>query len=324
MSFVLLHHSRAVDKKINGACGTQAKGAFSSRICYTATVTGLGRKIAAVVLFMVASLLVQARPGYCAHYGIRKVADGIYAAIAQPEGKASSNAMFIVTSYEVVLAGAHFVPDGVKELMAEMGKVTPLPLRHVILTHHHRGFNYIDFDLPANVEIITSWQGWQALKSELRQLRNPVLFFDKNLTLQWDPFTIALTNSDLGHSEGDLIVYLPKEGILFTSDLFYNDTVGYMGDGSMREWIMTLDALEAFQPRIVVPGIGKVTDIDGIRRFKEFFREFLTRVLYHIEKGDSLAKTKKEFSLPNYKNLPGYRTFFEVNVERAYKNLKGK
>lgn len=280
-------------------------------------------KIATVMLVLVASLILTALPGYSAHYSIRKVTDGAYAAIAQPEGKASSNAMFFVTQYEVILVGSHLIPDGVKELLAEMGKITPLPLRHVILTHHHRGFNYIDFDLPANVEIITSWQGWQALKSEFRQLRNPVLFFDKNLTLQWEPFTISLTNSNLGHSEGDLIVYLPKEGILFTSDLVFNDVIGYMGDGSMREWVMSLEALEALQPRIVVPGVGGVTDVDGIRRFKGFMRDFLTKILYHIERGDSLAKTKKEFSLPRYKNMPGYRTFFEVNVERAYKNLKG-
>jgi hypothetical protein len=47
-------------------------------------------------------------------------------------------------------------------------------------------------------------------------------------------------------------------------------------------------------------------------------------MLRHIGKGDSLAVTKKEFSLPQYNNLQGYKTFFDVNMERAYGELKEK
>ena len=267
-------------------------------------------------------LLGGATGSWGAHYDIQKVADGIYAALALPQGKASSNAMIIVTTYQVILAGAHFVPEGIRELVEEIGKITPLPLRHIILTHHHRGFNYVDFDLPANVEVITSWQAWQAWKSELREVRQPVIFFDKRLTLQQDNEILVLNNTDLGHSAGDVFVYLPKENILFTSDLFFNDAVGYMGDGSMREWVLNLELMEGIGARVVIPGIGKVTDSAGITRFKIFFKDFLTEVLRNIGKGNSLAKTKKEFSLPQYGNLPGFKAFFDTNLERAYINLK--
>lgn len=278
-----------------------------------------------VLMSVVIILLVNEQIAHAGkHYEVHKVSDSVYAAIALPEGKAASNAMFIVTGNQVILAGAHFVLDGVRDLVAEIAQITPNPVREVILTHHHSGYNYIDLDLPANAEIITSWQTWQALKSEYRQVKNPVTFFDKGITLQREKLSIVLSNTDFGHSKGDIIVYVPAENVLFTSDLVFNRAVGYMGTGFMRDWVVGLEFLESLSANIVIPGVGKITDTDGITQFKLFMKDFLTEVIRHIEKGDSLAVTKKEFRLAKYTNLPGYKTFFEVNIERAYGELKEK
>ncbi|HEY6837122.1 MAG TPA: MBL fold metallo-hydrolase [Geobacteraceae bacterium] len=259
-----------------------------------------------------------------ADFQVQKVTDGIYAAIAQPGGKAASNAVIFVTDREVILAGAHFSPEGTRELMVEIGKITSLPLRRVILTHHHRGYNYLDFDIPAAAEIMTSWQTWQVIKNEYREMKNPVLFFDKGITLRRGKMTIVVTTTDLGHTEGDVVVYVPEARFLFTSDLVFNDAVGFMGDGHIREWVGGLQVLEEIDARVVVPGVGKVTDSDGIKRFHHFMQDFFTELLRLMEKGESLAEVKKNFTLPEYEEMPGYNTFFSVNVERAYRELKGK
>lgn len=277
------------------------------------------RFIVFLAVFIVVLLPMQVLAAY---YSVQKISDGVYGAIALPEGKAASNAMFIVTNYQVILIGAHFLPEGIRELVVEIAKITPLPIRHVILTHHHPGFNYIDFDLPANAEIITSWQTWQALKNELRPFKNQVIVFDSQLTLQRDNISLVLYNTVRGHSEGDVVVYVPSEGVLFASDLLFNDAVGYMGDGHMRDWILNLDMMEQLGPRVVIPGVGKVTDAEGIDRFRTIMRAFLTEILQNIEKGYTLAQTKKAFSLPEYQSLPGFRTFFDVNFERAYREMK--
>lgn len=277
-------------------------------------------------LFLSLTLMVLlcfiGRPAIAANYEIKLVDEGVFAAIALPEGKAASNALIIITPHQVILAGAHFVPEGIKELIADIAEITPLPLRSVILTHHHKGFNYVDFDFPANVEIITSWQTWQALKSETRPLRNPVTFFDKGLTLLRSNTAIVLSSADFGHTEGDVFLFLPNEGILFASDLFYNDVVGYMGEGHMRDWVITLETLEAVGAQYVVPGLGQVTDRSGLRRFRLFFKDFLTEVLRHIEAGKTLAETKKLFRLPAHEGMPGYKAFLDVNLERAYQDLR--
>lgn len=267
-------------------------------------------------------LLPSAFPAAAAHYEIKKVSDSVYAAIALPNGKAGSNAMIIISEYHVILAGAHFVPEAVKELLEDISQITYFPLREVILTHHHSGFNYIDLDLPANASIFTSWQTWRALNSEYRRVKNPVTVFENALTLQRGKLSIVLSNTGKGHSTGDVIVYVPSEDVLFTSDLVFNGVVGYMGNGYMRDWALNLEMIQSINAATIIPGVGGVTDGRGVSGFLVFLRDFLTEVLLHVERGENLAQMKKGFSLPRYQDLPGYKTFFNVNIERAYGEFK--
>ncbi|MBT1072476.1 MBL fold metallo-hydrolase [Pelotalea chapellei] len=257
-----------------------------------------------------------------ANFKFQKIRNGVIAAIAEPGSKAASNCLIIVSEYQVVIAGAHFVPETTKELLDYIKTVTPIPVRSIILTHHHRGFNYIDFDLPANAEIIASAQTWQALKSEFRQIKNSVTFFDRSLTMKRGSTLIVMNNTVQGHSEGDVFVYLPEENILFSSDLFFNDVAGYMGDGHFREWINTLEIMAGIDARYVVPGLGNVTDSDGIHRFQSFFRDFTTEVLRVTGLNVDVEIAKRKFSLPQYENMPGFKVFFEANFKRAFFELK--
>src|SRR5437762_9544562 len=66
-----------------------------------------------------------------------KVADGVYATIAKPGGLASGNAGFIVGDDGVVVVDTFFTPAAAEALVAEIAKVTPLPIRFAINTHYH-------------------------------------------------------------------------------------------------------------------------------------------------------------------------------------------
>jgi cyclase len=282
----------------------------------------LMRLLRIVVVIIVLALSIQS--ANAEQYEISKISDNVYAAIARPEGQVVSNAFIIITDYEVILAGAHFIAEGVSELVKKIAKITPLPMTQVILTHHHKGFNYVDFDLPEKAEIIVSVSTLQALKGEHREFKNSTLVFEDNLTLNRGKTSIVVMDTGPGHSSGDLIVYLPKEGILFASDLLFNDAIGYMGDASIQEWGESLELLERLNAVKVVPGVGNVADSSAITRFRKFYRAFMTEIIRNVEKGNTLGQTKKEFSLDQYKDLPGYKSFIEVNLERAYRQFKSQ
>jgi glyoxylase-like metal-dependent hydrolase (beta-lactamase superfamily II) len=74
------------------------------------------------------------------------------------------------------------------------------------------------------------------------------------------------------HTEGDQIVYLPDEGILFTGDLVENRFFPIFPDADAKggRWIEVLQQMEALQPRTVVPGHGAVAGPEVIRSVRDY------------------------------------------------------
>lgn len=68
---------------------------------------------------------------------VTRLADGVYAAIPNEEAGVTSNSGFIVTQEGVWVVDAQ-TPEVSRELLAEIRKVTDLPVQYVIHTHHHR------------------------------------------------------------------------------------------------------------------------------------------------------------------------------------------
>src|SRR5439155_1517908 len=62
-----------------------------------------------------------------------------------------------------------------------------------------------------------------------------------------------------GHTSGDLVVWLPKERILFAGDLVEAQAAPYMGDAHIADWSgPTLDAVRALRADQLVGGRGAV------------------------------------------------------------------
>src|SRR5206468_5241844 len=67
------------------------------------------------------------------------------------------------------------------------------------------------------------------------------------------------------HTGGDLEVYLPREQILFMSEVFSNRIFPSMANGYPSEWIDTLRKAEAIAPTWFVPAHGFVDSADVLR-----------------------------------------------------------
>lgn len=274
-------------------------------------------------LMVCALLLIPTAALAQGSYKIERVADGVYAVIAQAGSQATSNAFFVVGDQYVVAGGAHLTQSGAADLVTAIATVTDLPLRYFILPHHHHGYTAVDFDLPAGCEGVMSVQTWKSLSGEVRALEYPVLFFSEGLTLKIaKDRTVILTNLGRGHSEGDTLVYLPESRTLFTSDLVYVHNVGYLGDGHMTDWVLALEFMAGMDVAKVIPGIGPVSPPKVILQYRDYLKAFLSEVLRHLEKGDTLAQTEKNFHLDAYRDWGGYSRLLNTNIARAYQDLK--
>ena len=214
----------------------------------------------------------------------RLLAPGVYAVMGDV-GRGSEgrpNAGFIVTSEGVVVIDALASPMDGQRLLDAIRKVTPQPIKWLVLTHHHpdHHFGAIVFR-KAGVQVIAHPDrrtlaldgGEDALIADwvrvvgLDAMRGfefadtpdrPVTGSD---TLSLGGHTIVVTHPGAGHTAGDLMIWLPREGVLFAGDLLIEDGVTMMVDGSSRELLKGLDAIDALHPKIVVPGHGAIPKV---------------------------------------------------------------
>ena len=106
----------------------------------------------------------------------------------------------------------------------------------------------------------------------------PNVTFDKTMTLVRGGREIRLLYLGRGHTDTDVVVYLPKERIVCTGDLM-ESVVSYMGDSYPEEWIATLDRLKALDFDTVMPGHGVVFKGKAkIEAFQKYLRDVITQV----------------------------------------------
>lgn len=252
---------------------------------------------------------------------IEPLAPSVFAAIAKTGGKATTNALFVIGRDYVVAAGAHMTKTVVDDLYKAIAARTNKPVRYFVLAHHHNGYTQVDFDFPPGQDVLMSWQTWKNIESEIRDAEYTSLFFNEGLTLKPGGVSVVLTNIGKGHTNGDIVVFVPEAEVVFTSDLLYVNSVGYMGDGHMTDWLLALDFLEQIGARQIIPGYGPVSSAEEVYEFSQFFRDFLTAVLQHIERGETLAETLAKFDLPQYHDMDGYDQLIKLNLKRAYHDL---
>src|SRR5262249_29162962 len=83
--------------------------------------------------------------------------------------------------------------------------------------------------------------GWDQLK-EIKPTPPNVTYSTKKV-LDLGGREVQLLFLGRGHTNGDTVVFLPKEKIIATGDLMESQ-IAYMGDAQFSEWITTLDALK--------------------------------------------------------------------------------
>lgn len=106
----------------------------------------------------------------------------------------------------------------------------------------------------------------------------PNVSFDHSMTLLRGGREIRLLYLGRGHTDTDIVTYLPKERIVATGDLM-ESVISYAGDSYPEEWIATLDKLKELDFDTVMPGHGVVfKGKDKITAFQKYLRDVIAQV----------------------------------------------
>ena len=205
---------------------------------------------------------------------VTKLAENVYAyeQIDPTKRTVTVNNLIVITSAGVLIAESQGTVDNVKRLVADVAKLTPQPIKYVVVGSEHGDHTGGIAAFPAGVVYLAH----PFSAPRIKQPTEPVA--DKRV------ISLGGTEIDVlflgrAHTGGDLEVYLPREKILFMSEVFSNRIFPSMANGYPSEWVAALKKAEQMDVGYFVPAHGFVDSAAVMREEERNYRLALERII---------------------------------------------
>jgi glyoxylase-like metal-dependent hydrolase (beta-lactamase superfamily II) len=195
----------------------------------------------------------------------------------------TTNNLVVVTRDGVLVADGQINESDVRQLIAAIAKVTPQPVRYVVVGSDHNDHTGGNAAFPAGTTFIAHPTSKAVLEERNRAatvkapVPTEVVADSKTLTLGGTEVQILFLGR--AHTGGDLSVYLPRENILFMSEAYFNRLFPSLYGGYPSEWVATIRKAEAMRAAIYVPGHGFIDSPRVLNEELATFRQSLEKVV---------------------------------------------
>ncbi len=289
-----------------------------------------------------------ATQAYALQLSPTQVSPGIYAFIGETgmrtyenEGM-NANAGFIVTKAGVVVVDSGPTYQVAKAMHAEIKKITKQPVKYVINTggqdHRWLGNGYFKeqgaqliASRKAKADMQERGAGQIAgLTTELKEKIKgtqpvyPEKLVEQKETLQLGGEEIQVLFFHGGHTPGDAVVWLPKSRTLFSGDLVYVDRLlGILPFSNSKDWLASFEAIEKLKPKTIIPGHGKVCDLQKAQQQTGNYLKLLrSHMRKAIDANKDLQSAINSLDQSAYKHLDIYELLKGGNASRVYLEME--
>jgi glyoxylase-like metal-dependent hydrolase (beta-lactamase superfamily II) len=266
------------------------------------------RFIAAIVL---ALTLVLTLALAATAQGLTKIADNVYSYAgvqnASPKNSFAANAGIVVGTDAVLVIDTLISAKEAKRFLKDIRKVSGKPIRYVVTTHYHLDHAFgasVFTDLGATLvgheldraslakngaAMLKKPEAFGLTQADMRGTRIvlPTLSFTERLTIRLGDEVVELIHLTPSHSPGSILVYLPRQKVLFAGDVLFTDFHPFMGDGDIPGWVKTLDFIQGLDVATIIPGHGPVSTRKDVAEMKDY-------ILLFDAKAKELAPTAKD------------------------------
>lgn len=241
-----------------------------------------------------------------------------------------------------------------RELLAELRKLTPLPVRWVVNTHTHfdhmwgnAAFDRPHLDPPAEFwghenmpdfdpddwyfqelrDYLLREGGpeWQPKLDEL-VVRKPDRLVSREHTLDLGGRVAELRHLGRGHTDNDLVIWLPDAAVAISGDLVeQSGPVAFGVDSFPLDWPETLAALRELTPQdaLYVPGHGDAKGRDFLAEQEGFVTRVAEQIVGMYEDGVPVEDAAGAGDWP-LKDADAAAAHFRSAVKRGYAQLSGE
>jgi glyoxylase-like metal-dependent hydrolase (beta-lactamase superfamily II) len=252
-----------------------------------------------------------------------------------------SNAGFVVTNDGVVVFDALATPVLGEAMVEAIRKVTPQPIRRVIVSHYHADHFYGLQSLKAQGAEIWAHEngrdtlGSQEVRDRLAQRKEALapwvnddtrllpadrwLDFNDGKTVRFEMggLHFLVIDTSGAHSNDDVMLAVEEDKMLFAGDLFFTGRIPFVGNADSKVWLDALDRMLDVNPAVVVPGHGEAStqaaqDMRLTRDYLLFLREKMGAAV------DDLQSFDEAYDGVDWTPFEKYPAFEQANRLNAY------
>lgn len=156
----------------------------------------------------------------------------------------------------------------------------------------------------------------------------PHLSFGDRLVIDLGSHQVHMIFMGHGHTVGDTVAYLPKEKVLFSTDLLFVENHPTVTDGDTANWQRILATLRTWEVEALVPGHGPVVQgKENVRKaidaLDAYFNDVRGQVKAMMAQGKKLAEIQKGVDVKKYASW-GRKNVLPASIKHIYTELGGK
>ena len=251
-----------------------------------------------------------------------KLADNVYGyeEIRQPGFTTVS--LFVVGNDGVLIADGQGSPAATQKMLDEIAKVTPKPVKWYIVGSDHGDHTAGNSVLPKDIVYVVS----PASKAQMK-LAAPAMTSDRQ-TINVGGIEVQAIYAGRAHTGGDLLVYLPKQRILFMSEVYLNRVFPAMRSAYPTEWVSVIDKALAMDVDRFVPGHGFIEEPKASREELIEYQKAMRYVIAEVKRLHKLGLSADDAA--KQANWGPYQEWFLVDqqgpiaVRKIYEEIEGK
>ena len=270
-----------------------------------------------------------------------KVLENVYT-ITAGDG-VDSNTTFIITKEGVIVIDTRPTPTEARKVLAEIRKLTALPIVYTINTHYHGDHTFgnqifknsktIIAHKNVRNKLVESGQEHLSLFKTFGlpgidevEITPPNIIYEKEMEVWLGGYRLQLLHHGKGHTDGDTIIYIDQLRTVITGDLVFNKKIPYMADSYIDDWIGSLKYIELLKNETVIPGHGPIGERTTIIAMKHYLMNLKELVLAQLKDNKTLEETQEIVEPILRKKYKDWKQldWIKGNIERAWLEYSSK
>jgi cyclase len=259
---------------------------------------------------------------------VTRLADNVYGFEGLHPSGMPTVSLFVVGADGVLIADGQSNPANTQQLLDAIAKVTPKPVKWYIVASDHGDHTAGNSVLPKDITYVVT----PASKAALERMKNavvpPTAMSGDRQAIDVGGIEVQAIFEGRAHTGGDLLVYLPKQKILFMSEVYLNRVFPAMRSAYPSEWVSVLDKALAMDVDLYVPGHGFIEERKAAREELVEYQKAMRYVIAEVRRlhklGLSAEDAAKQANWGPYKDWYLMESQAPIAIRKIYEEIEGK